>query len=152
MLSVPQLDPMPSLLAWAKADGHIAALVSDRVRGYEPKGATDTYEGDALGSGHYKAFIVISALSVPLHPRVPVTFAEYTVRCYGVTAQHAWSVWAAFVKAFHMPGERVESNGLGIYQTFILTGGSQDKDPDTDQPVTTGSLRVTATTVAVPGS
>ena len=149
MFTDPIIDPMGSLIAEAKADPDLGALVSDRVRGFEPKGKTDTYEGDALGPGSYKSFVVISALSVPPHTRVPITFAEYTVRCYGVTAQGAWEVWAAFVKAFHMTGERVKGNGLGIYQTYILTGGSQDKDPDTDQPVVTGTMRVTTTTVAV---
>lgn len=149
MFSVPPPDPMGSLIAEAKADAHVAALVSDRVRGGEPKGKTETYEGDALAPGSYKAFIVISANSIPPHPRVPITFAEYTVRCYGSTYQNATAVWNAFVKAFHMTRERVKGNGLGIYFTRILTGGSEDKDPDTDQPLVTGSMRVTATTVPV---
>jgi hypothetical protein len=141
MLTVPQLDPMGALIAELRADPHVSALVGTRVRGFEPA------PGDALGPGSYQPFVVLVALSVPPHPRVPITFAEYAVRAYGVTAQGAWALWAAVVKALHMTGERVKANGLGIYQTFVLTGGSQDSDPDTTQPLVTGTIRVTATTV-----
>lgn len=149
MFTDPIIDPMGSILAEGKADPDVAALVGTRVRGFEPKGKTETYEGDALGPGSYKNFVVVAALSVPLHPRVPISFSEYSIRCYGVTPQGAWEVWAAWVKAFHMVDERVKGNGLGIYWTYILGGGTQDKDPDTDQPVVTGTMRVTHTTVAV---
>jgi hypothetical protein len=141
MLTVPQLDPMGAIIAELRADAHVAALVGTRVRGFEPA------EGDAQGPQAYQSFIVVSALSVPPHPRVPITFAEYAIRAYGRTAQGAWAVWAAVVKALHMTGERVKANGLGIYQTFVLTGGTQDSDPDTNQPLVTGTIRVTATMV-----
>lgn len=141
MLAEPQLDPMGALIAEARADPDLSALVSTRVRGFEPA------PGDALGPGQYQAFVVIAALDVPPHLRVPLTFATYGVNCYGSTAQGAWAVWGAFVKAFHMVGPRVKANGLGIYQTFVVSGGEQDKDPDTGQPVVRGTIRVTATTL-----
>jgi len=53
------------------------------------------------------------------------------------------------VKAMHQVGNRKKSNGLVIYKTFVLTGGQQDKDPDTSQPVVTGSIRVTASLQSV---
>lgn len=138
MLADPQLDPMGALITELRADSDVAALVSARVRGFEPA------PGDALGPGSYQAFIVLTALSVPPHPRVPITFAEYGARCYGATPQGAWAVWGAVVKALHQVGDRTKSNGLLIYRTFVLTGGSQDRDPDTQQPVVTGSIRLTA--------
>lgn len=138
MLEDPQLDPMGSLILELRADTDVAALVSTRVRGFEPA------PGDARGAGDYQAFIVVSALSVPPHPRVPITFAEYGIRCYGVTPQNAFAVWGAVVKALHQVGPRTKSNGLLVYRTFVLAGGTEDRDPDTKQPVVTGTIRLTA--------
>lgn len=143
MLADPQLDPMGSLILELRADSDVAGLVSTRVRGFEPA------PGDVLGAGHYEAFIVVSALSVPPHPRVPVTFAEYGIRCYGATPQNAFAVWGAVVKALHQVGPRTKSNGLLVYKSIVLTGGTQDRDPDTQQPVVTGSIRLTASLQSV---
>jgi hypothetical protein len=143
MLADPQLDPMGSLIRELTADPDVAALVGVRVRGFQPG------PGDAKGPGEYQAFIVLTALSVPPHPRVPVTFAEYGIRCYGATPQGAWAVWGAVVKALHQVGPRTKSNGLLFYRTFVLTGGQQDRDPDTAQPVVTGSIRLTASLQSV---
>lgn len=149
MLTAPQLDPMGALIAEAKADLDVATLVSTRVRGFEPAPQTDTYDGDSHGPGEYKAFVVIAALDVPPHISLPITFADYALNAYGVTHQNAWAVWAALVKAFHKVGARMKSNGLGIYQSIVITGGAQDRDPDTQQPVVRGTLRIIATTLAV---
>jgi hypothetical protein len=143
MLAHPQLDPMGSLILELRADSDVAGLVGTRVRGFEPA------PGDARGAGEYQAFIVISALSVPPHPRVPITFAEYGIRCYGATPQNAFAVWGAVVKALHQIGPRTKSNGLLIYKSIVLTGGTQDRDPDTQQPVVTGSIRFTASLQSV---
>jgi hypothetical protein len=143
MLDAAQLDPMGSLITEARSDAEVAALVDTRVRGFEPA------PGDAKGSGEYQAFIVISALNVTPIRRVPVTFAEYGIRAYGSTPQNAWAVWGALVKVFEGTTPRVKSNGLGIYQTFVVSGGEQGSDPDTKQPVVLGSIRVVATTQAV---
>ena len=138
ILTEPMLDPIGSLILEARADDDLATLVGTRVRGVEPA------PGDARGPDEWQAFVVLTALSVPLHPSLPVTFADYGVRCYGTTHQNAWAVWAAFVKAFHGVGPRVrESNGLGIYRTST-SGGEQSADPDTKQPVVLGTLRVIA--------
>jgi hypothetical protein len=139
MLTDPQLDPLGSIIVEARNDADLASLVGVRVRGVEPA------PGDADGPGGWQAFVVVTALTVPVMPTVPVTFAEYGVRCYGTTHQNAWAVWGAFVKAFHGAGPRVrESNGLGIYRTST-SGGEQSSDPDTNQPVVLGTLRVIAT-------
>lgn len=151
MLDDPQLDPIGQLIAELKADGDVAALVDDRVRGFEPKGKSGSYEGDALGPGTYKAFVVIAALDVPVHPRLPIVLdGSYVVRCYGSTAQGAWAVWAAVVKALHATRPRRKSNGLGIYRTAVLTGGTQDKDPVTGQPLTEGTIAFIGTAQAIP--
>lgn len=155
MFSEPQIDPLGSLVTEARADMDLTALVGERVRGFQPKGPVRdaagniTYDGDALGPGHYKAFVVIAALDVPPHPQLPITFAQYGVRCYGTTPQNAWAVWGALVKAFHKVGPRVKANGLGIYQTAVISGGEEDLDPRTQQPVVTGTIRLIATAQAV---
>lgn len=152
----PMLDPLGSLLVEIRDDDDVDALVDERVRGFEP--APDILnpttgavirQGDARGPKEYIPFIVLVTLSAPPEPRVPVTFATYGARCYGVTPQGAWAVYAALVKAIHNIGTRVKANGLGIYQTLVISGGEQDKDPDTKQPVVLATIQLIATTQAV---
>ena len=78
-----------------------------------------------------------------------MTFAEYGLRCYGVTPQGAWAVWASVVKALHQVRHRTQSNGLLFYATIIVSGGQQDEDPDTHQPVVTGSVQLIASLQSV---
>lgn len=143
MLAEPQLDPLGSLIVEIRSDVEVDALVDGRVRGFEPA------PGDAKPSGSYQGFIVIVALGVPPDPQLPVTFATYAIRCYGATPQAAWAVWGAVVSAVHETGPRLKANGLGIYKTIVVDGGEQGKDPDTQQPVVTGTVRLIATTQAV---
>jgi hypothetical protein len=58
-------------------------------------------------------------------------------------------VWGAFVKATHRLTPRLKASGIGFYQSLVLSGGEQEKDPDTGQPVVTGAIRLIATTQAV---
>lgn len=139
----PQLDPLGSLLVEIRDDMDVDELVSGRVRGFEPA------PGDAQQVGQFRAFIVLVTLSAPPAFGLPITFATYGVRCYGVTPQGAWAVWGAVVKALHKIGPRIKTSGLGIYQTLVISGGEQEKDPDTKQPVTMGTIRLIATTQAV---
>jgi hypothetical protein len=143
MLDFPQLDPLGSLLVEIRSDVDVDALVDGRVRGFEPA------PGDAKPAGSYQGFIVIVALGVPPDPQLPVTFATYAIRCYGTTPQNAWAVWGAVVAALHETPPRLKSNGLGIYKTIVIDGGEQGKDPDTQQPVVEGTIRLIATTQAV---
>jgi hypothetical protein len=143
MFTVPQLDPSGAIIIEAREDPDVAALVDERVRGPEPA------KDDARGAGQYQAFVTIACLSAPPEFGVPTTFAEYALNAYGSTYQNAWAVWAALVKAFHKVGPRVKANGLAIYQTLVLTGGTEDSDPITKQPVVRGTLRVIASTLAV---
>lgn len=145
MLATPMLDPLGAVVTELRADPDVVNLVSDRVRGGEPKGKTDLYEGDALGPGSYKAFIVLTTLDRPPHPSLPIQRAIFGVACYGTTYQNASAVWGAVVKAVHRVGERVKASGLGIYISAVETGGSQDTDPDTKQPLVRGTIRVIAT-------
>jgi hypothetical protein len=154
MLDDPQLDPQGTLIRMIRNDADVAALVASRVRGYEPMGQIFqnghmVYAGDARGKEDYIAFIVVSALSAPPHRRVPVTWAEYSARCYGATPEHAWQVWAALVKALHETAPFVTNTGQGVYKTAIVSGGTQDHDPDTRQPFVIGSIQLIATTQAV---
>jgi hypothetical protein len=43
----------------------------------------------------------------------------------------------------------VKSSGLGIYQSWVETGGAADQDPDTKQPLVSGTIRLIATTQVV---
>lgn len=150
MLDAPMLDPIGTLVVELRADSDVAALVGARIRTFEPLGASDTYEGDALGPGHYKPFVVITALSVPPDRRVPITRPEYAVTCYGTSPQNASAVWGAVVKAMHGVGPRIRSaTGQGIYVSWAATGGEQDKDPFTSQPIVRGTIELIATAQAV---
>jgi hypothetical protein len=144
MISDPPTDPLGSLLVEIRDDIDVDALVDGRVRGGEPAA------GDVQPAGKYKAFIVISTLDDPPHPRIPVRFATYSVRMYGTTYQNASAIYAAVVKAIHMVGPHRKANGLGIYWTTVISGGSQDRDPDTAQPLTTAVISLIGTTQAVP--
>jgi hypothetical protein len=146
MLTDPQLPFLGAIIVELRTDVDLRALVGTRVRGYRPQGGA---EGDVQGAGHYKRFVVVSVLSAPVEPSLPITFAEVGVRAYGTDDTDAWAVWAALVKAIHAVGPRVHTSGLGIYRTAILTGGTQDQDPDTDQPMVTGSFQVIATAQVV---
>jgi len=143
MLTEPQLDPFGALLTELRDDLDVGLLVGDRVRGSKPS------PGDVRGPKDFVSFIVISALSVPIHPRVPVSWAEYGVRCYAPTFQAAWAIWGAVVKTLHVVGPRVKTSGLGIYRTAILTGGEEVEDPDTKQPYVEGTVQLIATAQVV---
>ena len=143
MLDDPQLDPLGSLLVEIRDDVDVDALVDGRVRGFEPA------PGDAKPAGSYQAFIVLVNLGAPPDPQLPVTFATFAVRCYGSTPQNAWAVWGAVVKSVHETGPRLKASGLGFYKTIVVDGGEQGKDPDTQQPVVTGTVRLIATTQVV---
>jgi hypothetical protein len=143
MLDSPMLDPLGSLIVELKNDPDVASLVSSRVRGGEPA------QGDAKGPNEYQAFIVLTTLDRPPHPSLPIQRAIFDAACYGTTFQNAGAVWGALVKAVHKVGARMKSSGLGIYISVIDSGGEQDKDPDTNQPLVRGTIRLVATAQSV---
>lgn len=151
----PMLNIVGAVISELKDDPDVAALVGTRVRHNDPLGAVhdpsgnQTYDGDAHGAGQYKAFIIVVVPSdVPMR-RVPVQFAEVFLRCYGTSRTNARAVYGAAVKCFHDRGVRVKTNGLGIWRSAMVGGGSDDTDPKTSQPLVVGDIQLIATTVAV---
>lgn len=143
MLTGPMVPFLGPLIVELRTDPDLRVLVGTRVRGQEPAA------GDVQPKGSWQRFVVLVILDAPPHPSLPITFAEVAVRCYGADPTDAWNVWAALVKAVHAVGPRVKASGLGIYRSAVLTGGTQDTDPDTNQPLVTGTIQVIATAQAV---
>lgn len=148
----PQLDPTGKVVVELRDDPDVDAIVSGRVRGFEPQGATAQYDGDAHGPGKYKAFVVVTGSPIggrlPGMRMVPVQPARLTVRCYGRTPQEAAALYGACVKAIHGRGPRTYS-GVAFHQSFDETGGTPDKDPDTGQPLVVFVMEVLASTQVV---
>jgi hypothetical protein len=142
-------DVLPKLLNEIRDDTAVDAIVDGRVRGFEPRGSSATYEGDALGPGHYKAFVVLVQLSATRDPDLPLQDVTVAARCYGRTAVEAAELRWAVSNAIHRAGPRTYSNGLGIYQSFDDQGGEQEADPDTGQPLQVLTIRGIAATLAV---
>ena len=111
--------------------------------------ATSRHAGDVQPRQSWRKFIVLNTLSAPPDPDLPVTFATYGARCYGATFKDAWAVYGALVKSTHRIGARLKDSGLGIYQSLVTGGGSEEKDPDTKQPYVTASISLIATTRVV---
>lgn len=149
-------DPLGKLLIEIRDDAAVEAIAGAnptstpaRVRGFEPAPKTSSYDGDAHGSGEYRAFVVLANLGGSRMYRVPVQRPRILARCYGRTPAEAAELAAAVSDAIHYQGPRVHSNDLGIYASFDETGGEQDQDPDTQQPLVTLFIDLLATTQAV---
>jgi hypothetical protein len=117
------------------------AGITDKVRGFEPA------PGDATKP--YQRFVVIVALDVPPDGRLPITDARYAFRCYGTSPQDAFAVYVGLCEAIHAIGPRVKTSGLGIYNSWVEVGGTAERDPDTKQPLVSGTIHLIATTQAV---
>jgi len=135
MLDGPLPDPLGALIIEVRSSPGVAALVTDRVRGLRPA------PGDARPKGAYRAFVVLSVLDAPPDPRLPMARAVYGASCYGATGQQAMALWGAVAAAVHRAGVRRKASGLAIWDSFA-SGGSEDEDPDTQQPVVRGTLEV----------
>jgi hypothetical protein len=151
----PMVNIVGAVIAELRDDPDVAALVGTRIRHANPLGEVHdaagnlTYEGDAASAGQFKSFIVLVVISDPPSRRVPVQFVEIVARCYGVDRKGARAVWGAVVKALHDVGVRVKSNGTGIWRSAIVSGGSDDADPVTQQPLVVGDIQLIAATVVV---
>jgi hypothetical protein len=121
-----------------------ANIASKRVRGGEPAGASDGYEGDALGPGSYKRFVVVTQLGRIRIGQAPVQQVRLGVRCYGATPQDASSLAGEVSDALHRTGGRGTSSHW-IYQSLEEEGGQPAKDPDTGQPYESGVIELIAT-------
>lgn len=144
----PFVDPTPALVAELRAIPAVEDIVGARVRTDEPHGATASYTGDALGPGEYRAFLVVSHLSLPADRRVPVMRASYGLRCYGRTKEEATALFLAVAGGLHDLGPRLHTDGTGIYSSAV-TGGAKERDPKTNQPVVSGVIELTASTMVV---
>lgn len=143
-------DPLGKLLTEIRGDSAVAAIAGAnptaspaRVRGFEPAPT------DAQGPGDYRAFVVLVNQGGTRLRNVPVQRPRIAARCYGRTPAEAAQLAAAVSDSIHDQGPRVHSNGLGFYRSFDDTGGEQDKDPDTGQPLVTLFIDLFATTQAV---
>jgi hypothetical protein len=130
---------------------HIGAIVDElraqniagkRVRAFEPAGASTSYEGDALGPGHYKRFVVIVDNGGPPVRHI-IHRKRFIVRAYGATMQDAAALYGEVQEALHLVGPRI---GLPkpLYQSRDNTGGSAAKDPNTAQPYYDGVYVITS--------
>ena len=151
----PMVNVIGAMITELRDDTDVAGLVDNRIRHGNPLGEVHdqagllTYDGDAKGSGQYKAFIVLVTLSNPPQRRVPVQYLEVAARCYGTTRQNARAVYGALVKCFMDQGPRVKTNGTGIWRSAIVGGGSDDTDPRTAQPLVIGTIQLIAATLVV---
>ncbi len=149
IITSPMLSVVGPIIVELKADTDVASLVSTRVRGVEPASADGDDPGDARGPGQYVAYITVVVLDDPPHISLPIQTATLGFSCYGVTYQNASAIYGAVVKALHKVGVRMKSSGQGFYLSIIDSGGEQDHDPRTNQPVVRGTVRVIATAQAV---
>lgn len=155
MMTDPMLDPFGALLVELRDDADVATLVGNRVRAepappvFDPTTKRLIAPGDAREKGHWIAFVVLVTLDTSPEAQVPLIRATYGVNCYGTTHQNATAVYGAVAKAIHHVGPRLKASGLGIYQTAVISGGAQDKDPDTEQPVVRATISLIATAQAV---
>jgi hypothetical protein len=109
-----------------------AGIASGRVRGGEATGRTEDYEGDALGPGHYKRFVVVVRLGRAMGD-APVQTVRLAIRAYGVTPQDAGDLSGDIAVALHNVGGRGTAPKW-VYNSVEAEGGAPAKDPDTGQP------------------
>ena len=138
------VDPLGRILTEIRDDSAVAALVSGRVRGGEPAA------GDALGPGHYQAFVVLSRLGYVRLARAPIQEVRIAVKCYAATAAAATALAGAVSDAIHARGHRINPSGVAIFGSFDDTGLGADKDPDTGQPLESFIASVGASTALLP--
>jgi hypothetical protein len=142
----PILDVIGKLVIELREQPQIAALVGQRVRGFE------LAPGDGQGPGQYRRFVLLQLLDAPRIPgfrRAPVRVPHITCKVGGLTPQDAMATYGVVAAALHAAGPRVHANGLGIYNSFDDTGPSPVKDPETQQPVVDFVITLLATTQAV---
>lgn len=139
------IDPTGTLISELRA----ANIAGGLVRGGEPKGKSATYEGDALGPGSYKRFVVLVKLGHQRLHRTPMAIFRIGVRAYAPTFQDAADLYGDISDALDNAGPRLSASGVAIYQSLDDTGGSAQKDPVTGQPYEDGVIEVFAGTQTV---
>lgn len=121
-----------------------AGIASGRVRGGEPA------QGDAKTP--YQRFVVLVHLGYQRLHRAPMAIHRIGVRAYAPTHQDASALYGEISDALDNAGPRLSASDVLIYQSLDDTGGSAQKDPDTQQPYEDGVLEVFAGTQAFAGS
>jgi hypothetical protein len=122
-------DPVGTIVAELRDAG----IASGRVRGGEPVGVSADYEGDALGPGHYKRFVVVVRLGRVISDAVVLQMVRLGIRSYGVTPQDAGALNGDVGVALHNIGGR-GTLPRWVFNTVEEEGGVPGKDPDTGQP------------------
>lgn len=140
------IDPLGFLVSELRTAG----IASGRVRGAEPAPASEGYEGDALGPGDYKRFVVLSRLSTRRLPRTPIQTVRIGVKAYGATFQDASALVGEVSDAISNIGPRLSGSGVAIYRSQDGGGGGASRDPDTDQPYEDATIVLIAGTASVP--
>lgn len=134
------IDPLGQIVVELR-DANIA---SGRVRGGEPAPQTEDYEGDALGPGHYKRFVVVSRLG-RVRSDAPVQMVRLGIRSYGANQQDAGALSGEVSDALHLVGGRGTAPRW-VYASVEDEGGDPSKDPDTGQPYESSVITIVART------
>jgi hypothetical protein len=145
----PFVDPTGSVILELRA----ADIAGKRIRGGEPAPKTKSYEGDALGPGHYKRFVVLTRLgSEQRYRRAGVRIHRLGIRCYGVDAEDAAELFGECARVLDNAGPRVSAAGTATYNTVDVSGGNAARDPDTGQPYEAGVIELIAGTEVFAGA
>jgi hypothetical protein len=139
------VDPLGALIVELRN----ANIAGGRVRGGEPAPKAAGYEGDALGPGHFKRFVVLVRLGADRLHRTPVATHRIGVRAYGATYQDAAALYGEISDLLDNAGPRLTNAGVAIYQSLDISGGNAERDPDTSQPFEVGVIELIAGTAVV---
>jgi hypothetical protein len=138
------IDPTGTLVREIRAYPAVAAITA-RIRTVEP--AADDIRGGGTGDP-YVPFVVISRAGAPRERRVGVQRARYGVRAYGTTPTQATALYGAVSDAIHNAGPRIHAaTGVLVFRSYDDTGGTADRDPNTQQPLEQGFVDYIAATV-----
>ena len=133
------LSPLAAAVAELAADAAVKASVGLDPAGVRRVRAVEPGPGDALGAGHYIAFVVVSVLDSAARPHNPVRDNDLGIRAYAATYPEAEALWLACEAVFRNRGARVAASGLGVWWSQCRSIGP-DHDPDTKQPVWHGTV------------
>jgi hypothetical protein len=148
-MTEPITDPTGALITELRNAG----VASRRVRGGEPAGKTASYEGDALGPGEYKRFVVLARLgSDQRWRRAGVRAHRIGVRAYGVDAADAADLFGEISRLLDAAGPRIGVGSVAIHQSLDVSGGNAQRDPATGQPYEDGVIELIARTEVLAGS
>lgn len=141
-------DALGKVIIELREDTDVGDIVEGRI-GYEVGAGWAAFQTTPQGPRYAHDFVLVHILATPRLPRLPIQKPRISVRCYGKTPERAYELYVACSNALHGVGPRVHTNGLGIYVSHDDAGGTQEKDPDTGQPLVSFIAELIATTQAV---